>query len=176
MSIGAILIGIAMMVLAIPFVINPFLNGKLFEQADVVGEEVISPKDRHTSLLLALRDLEFDHQIGKIAEEDYIGLREAMLAQAAIALEAQEKEDAELDAQLEQAIRLRREKKSTSRVCSRCGLNLEPTDRFCRACGMTAEAPCPKCGGKLQPNDLFCMSCGSPLAIVNTQPSVEGTS
>lgn len=176
MSIGAILIGAAMVVLAVPFVIKPLLKSKQNDQPDLDNEELDIPRDRYSELLLAIRDLEFDHQIGKITEEDYSGLRETYLAQAAIALEAQEKHDAELDAQLEQAIQLRREKKSASRMCVQCGMTLEPTDRFCRACGKAVEATCPKCGRKLQPHDLFCNSCGASIAIVNTQPSVEGTS
>lgn len=175
MSIGAILIGAAMMVLTMPFVINPLLNPKQNDQPALDNEELDIPGDRYSELLLAIRDLEFDHQIGKITEEDYSGLRDTLLAQAAIALEAQEKHDAELDAQLEQAIQLRREKKSMSRVCSHCGMTLEPNDRFCRACGKPVEATCLKCGGKLQPNDLFCNSCGTPIAAVKTQTSMEGT-
>jgi hypothetical protein len=175
MSIGAILIGIAMMVVAVPFVINPLLKSKQNEHSELIEEKLDSPGDRYNELLLALRDLEFDHQIGKISEDDYSGLRETMLAQAAIALEAQEKHDAELDAQLEQSIQLRREKQSKSRVCSHCGVTLEVTDHYCRGCGMPVEATCPKCGGKLQPKDLFCNICGAPVTVAKTHKSMEGT-
>ncbi|OGO11187.1 MAG: hypothetical protein A2032_05040 [Chloroflexi bacterium RBG_19FT_COMBO_49_13] len=174
MSIGAILIGIAMLVVAVPIVINPLLNNKLKDHTTGDREGLDSPVDRHTTLLLALRDLEFDHQIGKIAEEDYTGLRETMLAQAAIELEAQEKQDAELDAQLEQAIQLRREKQATSRVCNQCGGTLESSDRFCRACGTQVDKTCPKCGEKMQPNDLFCNNCGASLSTIKTPAPMEG--
>jgi predicted RNA-binding Zn-ribbon protein involved in translation (DUF1610 family) len=174
MSIGAILIGIAMLVAVVPFVINPLLKGKLKETVAVANEVLDTPGDRHTELLMALRDLEFDHQIGKISEEDYTGLRLTLLAQAATALEAQEKQDAELDARLEQAIRLRREKQSASRVCSQCGVTLDASDRFCRACGKQVEFTCPNCGGMLQPNDSFCNSCGIPLTVVKTAARLEG--
>jgi len=174
MSIGAILIGIAMMVLVVPFVINPLLNNKQKVGSQVADDEMESPGDRHTALLLALRDLEFDHQIGKVTKEDYTGLRATLLVQAATELEAQEKQDAELDDRLEQAIRLRREKQSVLQVCSHCGLSLESSDRFCRACGTPVEMTCPKCEGKLQPNDLFCNSCGAALPVIKTTASAEG--
>src|SRR5512143_4093903 len=97
MSIGSIFIGIAMLALAIPFVISPLVGGKQKEPQGENPEEVRSSGDRHTGLLLALRELEFDHQIGKITDDDYSSLRTTMMAQAAAALEDQDKLEAEVD-------------------------------------------------------------------------------
>lgn len=175
MSIGAILIGITMLVVAVPIVIKPLLNDKSIESSNPADSGRDNLGDRHSELLLALRDLDFDHQIGKVTEEDYGAIRETLLVQAATALETKEKQDAELDAQLEQAIQLRREKLSKSLVCSHCGIKLEPTDRFCRVCGTPVEATCPKCGGMLQPNDLFCNNCGAPIVVVKTPATFDGS-
>lgn len=173
MSIGSILIGIAMLVLALPFVVNPLLRGKQEDFQGGIPEDSGSSGDQHTELLLALRDLEFDHQIGKITDEDYATLRTTLIAQTGAALEAQEKREAELDAQLEQAIQMRRAKQSKPQICSWCGTTLEPSDRFCRTCGKPVEFTCQKCGGKLYPTDLFCNSCGAAVPAIKTASTVE---
>lgn len=175
MSIGAIFIGIAMLVIAIPIVINPVIKASRKEEPGEVIEGLSAAADRHDETLLALRDLEFDHQVGKITEEDYADLRAALMVTAAAALEEQEKQEAELDARLEQAIRLRREKQSKSILCSQCGSILDPSDRFCRSCGTPMEVTCPKCGGKLYPTDLFCNSCGAAIPALKTPAPVEGS-
>ncbi len=176
MSIGAIFIGIAMLMLAIPFVINPLIKGKLEDLPAQTIDETDSTGNRHGEVLLALRDLEFDHQVGKIIDEDYANLRASLMHQAAVALEKEEKLDAEVEARLEQAIHLRREKRSEANVCTQCGSALDRSDRFCRRCGQPVERACPKCGGKLQPTDLFCNSCGAPLPALKTPAPVEGSS
>ena len=173
MSIGAILVGIAILVMTIPIVIKPFLNDKSIESSNPADSGLDNLGDRHSELLLALRDLDFDHQIGKVTEEDYGALRETLLVQAATALETREKQDAEQDARLEEAIRLRRDKQSTTRECSQCGASLDLSDRFCRVCGKPVETTCPKCGEKMRPSDLYCNSCGTKMPEVKMVPPME---
>ena len=173
MSIGAILIGITMLVVAVPIVIKPLLNDKSIESSNPAETGLDNLGDRHSELLLALRDLDFDHQIGKVTEEDYVALRESLLIQAATALETREKRDAEQDARLEEAIRLRREKQSNTRTCGQCGAALEVADHFCRACGNPTETTCPKCGEKMHPNDLYCNSCGTKMTEVKVTIPME---
>ncbi len=175
MSIGSVLIGIAMLLLALPFVINPLIKGNQNNPPGEAPKEASLSGDRHTGFLLALRDLEFDHQVGKITDDDYTNLRATLMLQAAAALEYQDKLDAELDTRLEQAIQLRRANQSKSQVCSHCGSALEPSDRFCRACGQPVESTCPKCGGKLYPTDTFCNRCGARLLRINENPQTEGS-
>ena len=173
MSIGAILIGITMLVVAVPIVIKPLLNDKSIESSNPADSGLDNLGDRHSELLLALRDLDFDYQIGKVTEEDYGALRQTLLVQAATALETREKQDAEQDARLEEAIRLRRDKQSTTRECSQCGASLDLSDRFCRVCGKPVETTCPKCGEKMRPSDLYCNSCGTKMPEVKMVPPME---
>lgn len=175
MSIGSILIGIAMLALAIPFVISPLIGGKRKESQGENPQDLNSSGDRHRGLLLALRDLEFDHQIGKITDEDYTDLRATLLVQAGAALEDQEKHEADLDAKLEQAIQMRRAKQSKPQICSQCGTILESSARYCRTCGKPVELTCPNCGGKIHLNDLFCNGCGAPAPAIRTPSSMEGS-
>lgn len=172
MSIGAILIGIAILVATVPFIVNPLLNEKR-RKPTAAGLKPATPEDRHTEALLALRDLEFDYQIGKITDVDYTHLHTSLIAQAAAALEVMDNQHAELDIRLEEAIRTRRMKQSiAAKACSHCGVALADSDRFCRACGTPVSSTCPKCKKKVQPRDLFCVGCGAPLhAAPTTAPS-----
>ncbi|HSB66028.1 MAG TPA: hypothetical protein VLD65_05575 [Anaerolineales bacterium] len=58
MSIGAILVGIAIILFTIPIVIKPFLNNKLIESSIPADTGLDNPGDRHSELLMALRDLD----------------------------------------------------------------------------------------------------------------------
>ncbi len=174
MSIGTILIGAAMLVMAGLFVTNPLLS-KTQQKGPVIKLiEAGNPGDRHTELLLALRDLEFDHRTGKVSEEDYTGLRQTLLVKAAVAMEAQEKQEAELNDRIEQAIQKRREKQSSPRTCIYCGITLEASDHFCRACGKAIEMVCPICGEKMLLTDMFCSRCGTPSSTVKIPAPAEG--
>lgn len=173
MSPGAILIGIAIVIGVIPFVVSPLLNKRGVDLPLSKEEEQTSLEKQHQQTLLALRDLEFDHQVGKVGDEDYNDLRSSLLVQAAASLEAQQKVDAELDNRIEEAIRLRREKQSKELVCRYCSTPLATTDRFCRACGEPVESTCPKCSGKMLPGDLYCNTCGALRQASKTSIPVE---
>lgn len=82
----------------------------------------------HDEVLLALRDLEFDHRLGKVTDEDYGLLRTELMAQAAATLK---QETPVSDDRIEAQVRARRER----RPCPACGRPLHTVDRFCPACG-----------------------------------------
>jgi hypothetical protein len=42
--------------------------------------------DQREAILTALRDLDFDHAVGKVIKEDYVSLRQTLLAKAAAIL------------------------------------------------------------------------------------------
>ncbi len=176
MNPGSILIGLAMLIATIPWVVAPILNRKRMPEPkdDAQAQE----GDSHTEGLMALRDLDFDHRTGKVSEEDYINLRANLLARVAATLEADEKKNANLDDQLEEKIRSHRQNKQASKICSQCGSELKTTDRFCSICGAAADQACTNCGHNLKAGDSFCSACGKPVAVQkeNTPPvSAEGS-
>ena len=178
MSIGAILVGFSLLIATAPFIASPLLNEKRKKPApDVLEQPPLS--DLHSQALSALRDLEFDHQLEKVNVEDYANSRASLLAQAAATLEAKEKQSAEMDIQLEEAIRSRREKLTAQQAarCSHCGGTVEASDCFCRACGQPVGKVCPNCAGKVKPNDLYCSGCGAALAkpITTSQETAQPT-
>lgn len=137
MPIGSILAGLVLFLVTIPFVVRPLLNERHKELATVESTQAATG-DSHKAALFALRDVEFDHRTGKITDEDYAGLRANLMAQAAATLELNEKQNAELDAQIEAEVRGRRQRASQSRAvrfCAQCGHAVKSNDRFCAVCG-----------------------------------------
>ena len=106
----------------------------------VPGDEGAEPAG-YQETLLALRDLEFDHDLGVVGDDDYARLRERLMAEAATALEGarRRKEDAASD-RIEAAVRALRQQRKTdggaaARFCPQCGNPVDAGDRFCTGCG-----------------------------------------
>jgi RNA polymerase subunit RPABC4/transcription elongation factor Spt4 len=168
MDIGAIFIGLALLVLTVPVVVKPFRQnqskgtgpGHHKGQPSLNGHDL---KPQREQVLAALRDLDFDYQTGKIAEQDYTILRSELMVQAAQLIRSQETEDEAI----ENLIRARREALSVgeARKCSQCGRKLSADDRFCPGCGEPVGTACPKCGQTTTSEDRFCSKCGEPVAV-----------
>lgn len=132
----------------------------------------------------ALADLDFDHGLGKLNEDDYQTVRARLLAQAVAALRGLDAA-ADIESQVEALVRSRRaalqtngralnaQRSSTThpsdsnapvaRYCVGCGAALSPDDRFCAKCGTPVAARCPQCGAAVQAEDRFCVGCGASL-------------
>lgn len=168
MSLGAILVGAALLVICIPFVADPFLHKK--KTTTRPENKTDSASNPYAQTLSSLRDLDFDHHTGKIGAEDYARLRAELLTRAAKELETKNQRERELDSRLENALRARR--KAIARVCSQCGSEQKTEAQFCGACGAPLAAVCPNCGRKMEPTDLFCTGCGQSLKGI-TAPKTQ---
>lgn len=114
MTITTILIGLALLILTIPFVVGPLLRRADDGGTTDGGQTAVA--DKREQILVALRDLDFDHKIGKVTDEDYAALRAALLAQAAAVIEADDRYRADIEAQIEAEVQARR---SRHRLASR---------------------------------------------------------
>jgi hypothetical protein len=86
--------------------------------------------------LLALRDVEYDFQAGKLDETDYRSLKRELSAEALEALESSRREErGEGSAGLEAEIAAVREALVQGMVCSTCGHANPKGSRFCSGCG-----------------------------------------
>jgi hypothetical protein len=96
---------------------------------EIVERNALDPLvTERESAYQAIRDLDFDFQLGKLSATDYETLRERQKSHAAAVLQ-------EIDAlgqpQIVQAAPTREPKI----FCTNCGTLREPDDKFCRKCG-----------------------------------------
>jgi predicted nucleic acid-binding Zn ribbon protein len=164
MPVVAILLGLGLLIATLPLVVSPLRRSPhgLIPAAAPAAHDA-SPT--HTQVLLALRELEFDHQTGKVAPEDYASLRADLVEQAASAIQGEDEAEERLSERIEEAVQLRRASRTDGDRCRMCGKRLEPGDRFCPVCGRAAQNACPQCGTKAVAGDRFCSRCGEPLTF-----------
>ena len=122
--------------------------------------------------LLALKEIEFDRETGKLSDEDYTFLKDKYTAQAIEALRAEEETKApdDVEALIAHRVRALRSAAATAPpgapVCPTCGPRPEPDAMFCSTCGsrLGAAAACEHCGTTLTADSRFCEGCGSSVA------------
>jgi len=158
MTIGTALIGIGMLVLAGIVVTQP-----LRPKAALPEDSGSSRGSDYDAALLALRDLEFDHQLDVVSDEDYARTKGQLMTQAAQALEQQVEARSQLDDLIETAVRTNRGGTNQPVTCQHCQEQLAPDDNFCPQCGRIAEIACPVCKQAGTPGDNFCTGCGTAL-------------
>jgi hypothetical protein len=105
--------------------IAPLLGGDLGTES-AEPDEPPSVRERE-SIYAAIRDLEHDHETGKIAEADYASMRDELRGRA-LALLRREREGA-ADAERKRAPR-----------CPACAADVGAADRFCSRCGQALAA------------------------------------
>jgi len=149
MDLASLLLAAALILLVVMFIARPFMERiNLGERQPTRAETLAAERE---TVVVALRELDFDHATGKIAEEDYAAQRAALVAQGVALLkqldEVSNQSPAQaLDDELEAAVRTAREKISKEPAASR-----------------SAELRCLQCGQPHQPNDRFCSTCGAML-------------
>jgi ribosomal protein S27AE len=145
-TIGSILLGLAILVVVGLFLIRPFFKPPPPDEVTSKRQQLTAQK---SALLEAVRALEFDHDTGKIPDEEYEQMRTSLMSDAAAVLKAldemsDELRDEDVYAQIEAAIsRIKQQRapaagKGTAtavRFCTNCGQGLESDDNFCPRCG-----------------------------------------
>lgn len=180
MDIGSIFLILALLLLVIIFVSRPLFDRNRQISAD--GEEehqfshLMAERDR---MLNALQELDFDHALGKIPDEDYPSQRAILLQRGAQVLrsldeiQAQES-DQDLEERIEAAIAARRADAAHKETIPEPVLvvaNASPDDELelmlsnrRRARQEKSAGFCSQCGGPVQKSDRFCPKCGNSLA------------
>jgi hypothetical protein len=176
MEIGSIFVGLALLavvafVLAQPFIENQGVRESQVTQADALAAE-------REQVLDALRDLDFDHAMGKLAAEDYTPQRTQLMARGVELLkqlDAVAPRDGErraaplpvngapdgLEAQMERAVAARR-KSAPAAVPLDPEAQMEAAIAARRA--SAAGPACAQCGTPAHADDRFCANCGAALA------------
>lgn len=174
MDLGFIFLAIALIGLVIFVVAQPFLERSRHVERAADDPLVVERE----SILVALRDLDFDHATGKVADEDYGPQRAALMARGAAVLKQLDVAGVVDEASaIEQAIAARRKtaasaparvaqpKPADGVACPGCGAPVQAGDRFCSGCGMSLNRTCAQCGTAVTAGDRFCGKCGAPVAL-----------
>lgn len=166
---------------ALGFVVWPLVSREtpMLPVEDSRWVELLTRKD---NALRAIKDLEFDHQVGKIGNEDYQRLRERLNRQAIGLIQQLERltpESSGLDTQLEIEIAKLRRMSPSNRaedpaIATSVGtIASEPktttsdendgVDSVPVANGGVTAQFCTQCGVKVDPSFKFCANCGTPV-------------
>lgn len=167
---------IAVMIIAAGAVVAwPLINGRDVRPAaanrvDPALENLLVQRDAAYS---AIKDLEFDHAMGKLSDADYKAMRAKYESKAVGILQELDSLKSTLtrsrggseDAIERQVKQLRRGALARPSIqCPKCGTSHTGTDAFCSKCGTALRGTrCSECGTRASPGDRFCARCGSPI-------------
>lgn len=162
---GALLLGSALAVLGLAFVLMPLMRGAV-TQSDVTAVPDLPPE---ASAIDALREIEFDEATGKLSPEDYATLKATYTPLALAELKAREAHPVAAapgtDAAVDPAEALIAQMKSKGRSCPAHGPRPESDALFCSDCGRYLGAACLSCGAVIESETArFCVECGAALA------------
>ena len=165
MTFVAVLVGTALLLASVLVVAEPFFRmkrpGSLGSTRS--GRDAVSG---YQQTLLAIRDLDFDHQLAVLTAADYRQQRALLLTEAAGAYKNENRDSRDLQQVIEAAVlRQRRIDNSGHGRCSNCGADLDPGDKYCVSCGCAAGSSCPQCSQPITKDARFCPNCGAQLVI-----------
>lgn len=152
MDLASLLLSAALVLLVAMFIARPLIErAGLGAHRPTRAEALAAERE---AVVAALRELDFDHATGKIAEEDYSAQRAALVAQGVALLKqldeiSNQSPAQSLDDELEAAIHAARAKISKGATisrseplrCPQCSQPHQTDDRFCSNCGAALTAP-----------------------------------
>lgn len=165
-----------MIVAAMGIVAWPYLNDgrgldpAFAKTADPALENLVIQRD---ATYAAIKDLEFDHAMGKLSDADYGSMRAKYETKAVGILQELDQfkatqkrapQPGESDAEIERQVKVLRRGTAAPTRCPKCGTPYGPDDAFCAKCGESLRGVrCRTCGTRGAPDDRFCARCGAPI-------------
>ncbi len=182
MDIFALLIGVVILAGVAYYISRPLLRPAY--AATVSGSDVLPLEAQRDSLYTQIKELDQDHETGKVHDEDYTRLRAALVTQAAEVLKQIDRAVARPvpasglkpaaaaggDDDVEALIAARRKTRTAAaRKTSDADLEAAIVARRRAQVATVAAMPdppgmaCPKCGRPVKADDAFCAKCGTAL-------------
>ncbi|RPI80971.1 MAG: zinc ribbon domain-containing protein [Chloroflexi bacterium] len=180
MDIGSILLILSLLVLVALYLARPLVVGTGTRSVpnDTEDHEISSLLAERDRIILALQELDFDHAMGKIPEEDYPAQRASLLQRGAetlrqldIYLPSEKTTGSTVEDRIEAAIAARRSRLVPAYSGSNGSSTIEDAEDDLevaianrrRMREEKAAGFCPQCGKAIQTNDHFCPKCGTKL-------------
>lgn len=175
MSVGSILLGLALLLLVALFVSRPLLSSrKVRKRRATTYEGLLAQKE---AVLTQIRALDFDYETGKVPEQDYQEQRAVFFAEATEILKQLDEMEGrsvvaepttaaveddgttDIDADIEAAVTLLRQKGSKPSPAVE-----EVATAGSGGTGKNGKTNyCSQCGRQADPEDKFCAHCGHQL-------------
>lgn len=170
--VGALVLGLLVLWLVFEPLLRPGLAAADFAEPPALEET------RQGAALLALKEIEFDRETGKLSDGDYASLKSRYSAEALSAMTQAEAvgngtgraaagdPEALIAARLHQLRSAHAAGEPAALSCARCGPRPESDALFCSSCGggLSAAGYCAGCGSPLGPDSRFCAECGTRIA------------
>jgi hypothetical protein len=165
----ALVIGTLLAVGALAYVLFPLLFGAPSSAARRRSRIALPPRAGEEDAVVALREIEFDRETGKLSDADYAELKSRYTARALDAMRARggrsegDPGAAGAPEDLVEATVLAY--RARLRTCARCGPRPEPDAIYCSNCGVYLDERCAGCGRVVEETGAaFCSGCGRQLA------------
>ena len=132
MTVGSILLAVALLLLVGVYVFRPILTPSRRPSAPSQKETLLAQKD---ALIAQIKVLDLDHDMGKIPTTQYEHERIQLKQAAADTLRQIDQlpdKSNDIDAQIEAAIAALR---ANAVTCPNCAASITASDKFCRECG-----------------------------------------
>jgi len=126
------IIGVFLAILTVIFVGYPLFQKRQQKVSFALNHRAQELEARKAEIYAAIRDIDFDYQMGKLSKEDYTALRQQYKTEAIGMMK-------QID-QTAAGPSLHRAKttgavNNSERFCHHCGQPVGPEDQFCNACG-----------------------------------------
>lgn len=184
MDIGSLLLALALIILVAAFVARPVIAQAAYHrEAASSADDLIA---RREAVLIELRDLDFDHDTGKVGDDDYAEQRARLVAKGAEVLRALDQlpiangSSGSIDDEIEKAVAAVRKGRGSKTALADIDHEIEKAvasmrrgDRQAKAAPASAAtqpagAVCPQCGQPIKPDNKFCAKCGASLTHICT--------
>ncbi len=165
MDIGSLLLALALILLVAAFIARPLVE----QTANHTGrtstdDDLIASRE---SILLELRDLDFDHSTGKVSDDDYQTQRARLMAKGAEILRALDQLPTSPQRAAGRVTNIAPPRSGGSNQSTTFDDELEQliAARRKRPAPGPATGGCPECQRAVKPNDKFCPHCGAKLPL-----------
>lgn len=161
-----ITIALLLSLAALAFVLWPLFSAKV-KPYHTENDELSELLVRKEGIMAAIKDLEFDHQIGKVSEEDYQRFDARLRRQAIIYMQQIEKLAPQTTG-LEDALEgeIARQRRTANGKAAVPPAKVEAAKVVAAAPTASPSRFCTTCGEPLLSNHKFCANCGTPVASV----------
>ena len=118
------------------YVTYPLLRPPQKREKEEAERELLSRKE---TLLSAIKELQFDYELGNLSPKEHRELEEKYEARALSVLRELDHPSPSREGEVEREIAALRRAAKERRFCSRCGDKADPGDSFCSRCGASLQ-------------------------------------